>query len=119
MVRDSRSRLLDFRSRRRDFSRLAFQFFRLHEEGRLGAELAWGAFALARGRLGFRCGRWSNARRPRGGRLRARRFRLVGRGWRREGTARRRGGVGRGWVCLWLGGLGVLGGRREAYQSLL
>src|SRR6266403_571574 len=114
MGQDWRNRLLDFRSRRRDFSRLAFRFFRLHEEGRLGAGLAWAAFALARVRLAFRCGLRSNGRRPRGGRLRGRTFRLIGRGWRRGGTARRPGGVRRGWVCLWLGGLGVLGGRREA-----
>src|SRR5882762_7148168 len=114
MGRDSRNRLLDFRWRCRDFSRLAFRFSRLHEEGRLGAGLTSGAFALARGRLGFRCGRRNSARRPRGGRLQGRRFRLVGRGWHREGTARRREGVGREWVCLWLGGRGVLGERRGA-----
>src|SRR6266404_926304 len=118
MARDWQNRLLDFRLRRRDFSRLAFRFFPRHEEGRPGAGLAWAAFALARGRLGFRCGRRSNGRRPRGGRLRGRRFRLVGRGWRRGGRARRLAGLGRGWVCLWLGGRGVLGGRRGAWGSL-
>src|SRR5258708_40031612 len=110
MARGWRNRLRDFRSRRRDFSRLAFRFFPRHEEGRLGAGLAWVGFALARVRLAFRCDRRSNGRRPKGGRLRGRRFRLVGRGWRRGGRARRRAGGGRGWVFLWLGGPGGLGG---------
>src|SRR6266404_3808955 len=118
MGRDCRGRLRAVRRRRRDFSRRAFRFFRRHGERRLGAGRAWGEFALALGRLGFRCDRRNSGRPPRRGRLRGRKCRLAGRGWRRGGKARRRGGGERGWVCLWSGGRGVLRGRRGAWGSL-
>src|SRR6267142_740716 len=103
MARGWRNRLRDFRSRRRDFSRLAFRFFPRHEEGRLGAGLASGAFALARGRLAFRCGLRSNGRRPRGGAVGGTSFWCGGGGRAGGGKAWRRGRSGAGWFFLWLG----------------